>query len=524
AQITANVTNLTAGGVDVVTKRDGSSADEIETVRVKATAGTFTLTFDDGTTHTTSDLNAGIAALDLQTALRNLLGGGANFNVTLTDTNLYTITFVGTQAHTNVKQLTADTSKTVGGERSFFLKTGTGGTSIDAKASASGTDLNFEAKVGPFGLFVKNGSVSLGGEIHIGLLDATGNGRLVLLGYGNSGVFTDLGRIGAFLGISSTTAAILRDGGPSVNEVAAVTVIGTGGNFTISVDGTPTSNIAYGASDSAVAAAIGSLNVDVVKVGATYLLTFKGSKAAKHVEVDASGTGITGTAPDITFTNAAPGHLGNFAWLDLPISVGTQSFQVPIDFLDGSPGTDADGQGVTATTPTQGVDGVSDEIQQVAVTVLAANCPDASKCKYQLVFGDESTAGIEYNATTTAVKSALEQLPSIGTGNVLVTSGGAGIYLVHFTGTLAKKNVADMAAEGNLGDRDNHLRAKLKIRLAPLLKGDLGNAFSFTFELPGWDTFNFQVPSIFALLSDPGMVIDGLDGVFGAIQDALNGQ
>jgi len=43
-----------------------------------------------------------------------------------------------------------------------------------------------------------------------------GNGRLVILGYGNDGVFTDLGRIGAFLGITSTTAAI-----PNHNGLAA---------------------------------------------------------------------------------------------------------------------------------------------------------------------------------------------------------------------------------------------------------------------------------------------------------------
>ena len=150
---------------------------------------------------------------------------------------VYTITFAGTLAHTDVKELTADTSNTVGGERAFYLKTGLSGTTIEAHANASGTNLNFEAKLGPFGLFVKNGSASIGGDISIGLQDAMGNGRLVILGYGNDGVFTDLGRIGAFLGITSTTAAILRDGSssPATNEVAAVTVIGSGVPLTTAV-------------------------------------------------------------------------------------------------------------------------------------------------------------------------------------------------------------------------------------------------------------------------------------------------
>src|SRR3989441_3589706 len=418
AQITANTSSLTTGTVVINTKREGSAVDEVETLRVKATAGTFTVTYDDGTTHTTPDLQVGISQGDMQTALRNLVG------------------------------------------------------------------------------------------------DSNVNGRLVVLGYGNSGVFTDLGRIGAYLGISSTTTAVLRDGDSTNNEVAAVTVIGTGGNFKVTVDGTQTGDIAYGASDSAVAGAIGSGIVDVVKTGATYLLTFKAGKAHSHVEVSADGAGITGTAPDITFTNAAPNHAGLFGFLDLPISVGTQSFQVPIDFLDLSPGTDADGQGVSVATTTNG-NGTTDEVQTITV--------GGSSGQYQLDFGDETTSGIAFDASAGDVQTALEHLPSIGTGNVAV-SGGSGTYTVHFQGTQGHQDADQLAPEGNLGDRDNHRRPKLKIHLKPLLAGDLGNAVSFSFELPGWDTFDFQLPSIFALLSDPGMVIDGLDGVFGAIQDILRGQ
>src|SRR4029077_8119163 len=114
-------------------------------------------------------------------------------------------------------------------------------------------------------------------------------------------------------------------------------------------------------------------------------------------------------------------------------------------------------------------------------------------------------------------------LPSIGAGNVAV-SGGPTSFSVHFQGTLGHKDVDQLVPEGNMGDRDNHLRASLKIHLQPLLQGDLAHTFTFAFTLPGWDTFDFQPPSIFALLSDPGMVIDGLDGVFGAIQDMLRGQ
>src|SRR4029077_7758560 len=111
--------------------------------------------------------------------------------------------------------------------------------------------------------------------------------------------------------------------------------------------------------------------------------TFKGAKANTHVAVDANGGNITGTAPDITFTNAAPGHPGQFGFLDLPIFAGTQSFQVPIDFLDGTPGVDSDGQGVSLSTTTAGSGG-TDEVQQISVTVSPSKCSPATRCQYQL--------------------------------------------------------------------------------------------------------------------------------------------
>ena len=91
--------------------------------------------------------------------------------------------------------LTLDTS----GSGSFFIKTGPGGTSFTATASASATDLNFQAKIGPFGLFVKNGSAAIGATATASLFDADGDGRFVILGYGPGGLATDFGHIGELL-------------------------------------------------------------------------------------------------------------------------------------------------------------------------------------------------------------------------------------------------------------------------------------------------------------------------------------
>src|SRR5439155_23731656 len=125
----------------------------------------------------------------------------------------------------NVPELkVADTSNLVGGERSFFIKTGPNGTTVDAHASANAEHVNFEAKLGPFGLFVADGAASVGGNISVKLIDANGTGRLVLVGFGDGAVMSDLGRIGAFLGLSAASVSTLQDGSGSQDGVQALTV------------------------------------------------------------------------------------------------------------------------------------------------------------------------------------------------------------------------------------------------------------------------------------------------------------
>ena len=109
-----------------------------------------------------------------------------------------------------------DTSGSLGVDASFDFKldmgldlTGTNSTrgffidvvnsEVDAQAHFHGTNLAFNASLGPVGVFVKNGSASLDGTFNIKLADADGDGRLYLLGFGGSGVSSDLDHIGAFL-------------------------------------------------------------------------------------------------------------------------------------------------------------------------------------------------------------------------------------------------------------------------------------------------------------------------------------
>jgi hypothetical protein len=73
------------------------------------------------------------------------------------------------------------------------------------------------------------------------------------------------------------------------------------------------------------------------------------------------------------------------------------------------------------------------EVQTVAIT----GAPTGGT--FTLTFSSQTTAGIAYNATASAVQAALQALSSIGAGNVTVTGGpGPGTaWVVTFTGTLA---------------------------------------------------------------------------------------
>lgn len=97
-----------------------------------------------------------------------------------------------------------------------------------------------------------------------------------------------------------------------------------------------------------------------------------------------------------------------------------------------------DGPGWRALAP------LSNEVQSVTVT------GDPTGGTYTLTYAGQTTAGIAYNATSTQVRTALQALSTIGSGNVTCSGGphpGSAIT-VTFTGTLAGTDVAQMTASG----------------------------------------------------------------------------
>ena len=128
------------------------------------------------------------------------------------------------------------------------------------------------------------------------------------------------------------------------------------------------------------------------------------------------------------------------------------------------------------------------------------------------------------------------------TGSIIVTqTGGGGAFasatLPLFIGTAGQQRAARLRGPANPGEPecdfagrpactiahpgwptgpDNALR--VKIDLIKLLRAQPGG---FAFQTPDFDFNNFEPPSLFALLSDPSMLVDGLDRVLLVLQEAL---
>jgi RHS repeat-associated protein len=85
----------------------------------------------------------------------------------------------------------------------------------------------------------------------------------------------------------------------------------------------------------------------------------------------------------------------------------------------------------------------ADAVQQVTLT----GSPTGGT--FKLTFNGQTTAPIAYNATAAAVQSALQSLPSIGSGNALVAGPTGGPWLVRFAGTLAGTALANMTGDGS---------------------------------------------------------------------------
>jgi hypothetical protein len=87
-----------------------------------------------------------------------------------------------------------------------------------------------------------------------------------------------------------------------------------------------------------------------------------------------------------------------------------------------------------------------ERVNEVQVITLAL----ATGGTYTLTLSGQTTAAIAYNAAASAVKTAIEALSNVGSGNTTVTGVAGGPYVVTFLGALANTNLAQMTTTSSL--------------------------------------------------------------------------
>ena len=117
------------------------------------------------------------------------------------------------------------------------------------------------------------------------------------------------------------------------------------------------------------------------------------------------------------------------------------------------------------------------------------NIDDASSGgNFTLTFGGDTTINIAYDATFGTVQTDLENLTSIGAGNVSVTGGPGPTtdWVVEFIGTLADTDVGAMT-----GDGTNLTGGTTTVTITDTVTGDANTTTNVEFT-PAWGTY---VPS-----------------------------
>lgn len=94
---------------------------------------------------------------------------------------------------------------------------------------------------------------------------------------------------------------------------------------------------------------------------------------------------------------------------------------------------------------TQVIDGVVRSSTETQIVTVSGSPTGGT---FTLTYSGQTTAGIAFNASASAVQSALEALSNIAPGDVVVTGSAAAGYEVRFAGTLADEDVSQMTASG----------------------------------------------------------------------------
>lgn len=342
-----------------------------------------------------------------------------------------------------VAQVTLVTFSEIEGGDQFNLTINRKTISVVTSALPTTPQARLDNVVGLFIAAISSYSIPEWQEITASATVATGSAvilGLTLTGPSDGKPFTVAGTTGD-AGNLEVSVVVTVEGDAGRNEKQRVTIPGTatGGTFTLTFDGQTTGAIAYNASAATVDAALEALS----------------NIAAGDVTV----TGNAGGPWTVEFLQA-------FANTDVPLLTG-----------DGSSITKgATDYPVVVTTLTQGDPGRNEKQE-----IWLSGSPTGGT--FTLTWQGDTTGAIAYNASAATVQTALEALAAITAGDVSVTAGTTGHWIVEFLATYRNTDVDLITGNGS------SLTGGLSVAVTEITKGATASNGEHTFSAMS-GTFN----------------------------------
>ena len=216
-------------------------------------------------------------------------------------------------------------------------------------------------------------------------------------------------------GLAHATTVV--EGTAGVDEVQRFQLSATGGTFTLSLDGETTVPIAFGSSAVDVQTAL----VDLANVGPAEIEVTRLPNAG-------GGFATEGADPYILTFGGALG------------ASDVSEVTVDVAGLVGSNGASPEA-GVVTTTPGREP---TDEVQRLRVRAFEGT--------YTVTFDGQTSGPLEFDLSADALRVALEALPNLDPGDLVVTGGpgdrsGSSPYTVAFSGNFANTDVAPLSTD-----------------------------------------------------------------------------
>jgi autotransporter-associated beta strand protein len=423
-------------------------ANEVQSFQYSATGGGFRLGFQG---YTTAQIPWNANAAQVQAALAALptIASTANIAVTGNMTSGFALTFQGALASTDVGLVSANYSSLLGpelpaneiqllaigpnepAEGTFTLSFDPDGegplpsqTTAPIEWNTNAASLQ-EAVQAALESLVGIGNVAVTGPTTAtGLFLITFQGEYAGRDMPDTALSADLSALLPADQMWSVTVAT-QGGAAAYNETQAYwwDAAPTTSSYTLSYGGANTPSISWIAGANVVQSAlealptIGAGNVRVVGSTATgYMVLFGARLSGFNLPTAGVAPGLVVNGP-----SGFPAAYGNFA-------EGHWGAAAPVERTPGSL--------LLATN----------EVQQLQ---FGGTYPTGGT--YTLSFRGVATSNLSYNSSAATVQSALERLPTLGTGNVSVTGSYRGGFVITYQGAFSGQDVEDSDLQVNLG-------------------------------------------------------------------------